>query len=92
MKIKVKNKKKVILVWKQTRNADGYHIYRATESGKRKQGKLRFKLIKSTGKTSFSDKKLKLGGRYVYSVRAVSKIGSKTIYGKYSAKKRVHMR
>lgn len=92
LKIKVKNKKKVILVWKQTRNADGYHIYRATESGKRKQGKLRFKLIKSTGKTSFSDKKLKLGGRYVYSVRAVSKIGSKTIYGKYSAKKRVHMR
>ena len=87
LKIKAGKKGKVLLKWKRIKNVSSYRIYRAIKAGKGKKGELKFKLIKSTNKTKFVDRKLRRGIRYVYKVRAVMKSGGKTVCGAYSAKK-----
>lgn len=67
----------VKISWKKVKGAKGYRIYRAAS----KNGK--YKKIKTTKGTSYTNTKLSSGKRYYYKVRAYS--GSKT--GKYSAAK-----
>ena len=58
----------------------GMKIYRAAK----KNGK--YKLIKTTSKPVFTDKKLSASKEYYYKVRLYSKKGKKTYLSKYSAK------
>ena len=58
----------------------GMKIYRATKKG----GK--YKLIKTTKKSTFTDKKLSAGKVYYYKVRLYAKSGKKTLLSKWSSK------
>ena len=58
----------------------GMKIYRA----KKKGGK--YKLIKTTKKSTFTDKKLSAGKVYYYKVRLYAKSGKKTLLSKWSSK------
>jgi hypothetical protein len=72
-------KKKASLKWSAYPGAKA-KVYRATS----KNGK--YKLIKTTSKTSFTDKKLKASKVYYYKVRLTKKEKGKKAYSKYSSK------
>ena len=55
-----------MLVWKKVPDADYYVIYRAYDGGK-------WKVLKTTQKTSYSDSMIRRGSEYWYKVRAVKK-------------------
>ena len=65
------------LSWKKLRGINGYKIYRGT----RKSGK--YKLIKTTKKTSFTNTKLTSNKTYYYKIKAYKTIKGKT----YTSKK-----
>lgn len=75
--------KSVTVSFKASATADYYVIYRATS----KNGK--YTAIKTTAKTSFTDKNLKGAKKYYYKVRSVTKLGSKKYYSSYSTAKSV---
>ena len=76
--------KKVKLTWKK-KSSDGYEIYMKTNNGKYKK----IKTIKSAKTTSYTVKKLKKGKKYTFKVRAYRLDGSKKVYGKFSAAKKI---
>ena len=65
--------------WTKTYDAKGYQLYCKAGSGG-------FKKIRTFGKntTSFTNKKLKIGIKYFYRIRAYRKVKSKTKYSKFS--------
>lgn len=66
--------------WKKVSGAAGYQVYRATsQNGK-------YKKVRTTAKTSWTNEKLTTGKVYYYKVRAYKKSGSKTVYGSFSIK------
>lgn len=71
-------KNKITLKWGKVSHADRYEVYRAGVSGGN------WKLIGTTGRTSYVDKKLLSASGYRYRVRAVSKTGAVMRYGAYS--------
>ena len=66
--------------WKKVSGAAGYQVYRAgSQNGK-------YKKVRTTAKTSWTNEKLTTGKVYYYKVRAYKKSGSKTVYGSFSIK------
>lgn len=63
--------------WKKVKGAAGYQVYRATKNGK-------YKKVKTTKATSWTNKKLTTGRSYYYKVRAYKKQGGKNLYSKFS--------
>lgn len=66
--------------WKKVSGAAGYQVYRAGS----KNGK--YKNVKTTGKASWTNKKLTTGKAYYYKVRTYRKSGGKTLYSNFSNK------
>lgn len=75
---------KVNLGWYSVTNATGYQIRYSTN----KKMKRSVKTVKVKGKTKKVIKKLKRRHKYYIQVRAYKKVGTKTVYGKWS--KKVH--
>lgn len=73
------SKKQIKISFSKVAGASGYKIYRA----EKKKGK--YKLVRSTTKRTFTDKKLTSGKRYYYKVRAYRNVNKKAVDGKYSA-------
>lgn len=65
-KLKSKKATSVKVTWKKVTGAKKYQVYRATK----KSGK--YTKIKTTAKTSYTNKKLKNGKHYFYKVRAIN--------------------
>lgn len=65
------------LTWKKAKNAKKYQVWRATA----KNGK--YKLIKTSAETTFTNKNLTAGKKYYYKIRAING----TLKGKFSAVK-----
>ena len=86
--IKVKNvaKKKAVVTWKKVANADGYKV---EMSKKKAKG---YKVVKTLKGAKFTKKSLKKGKIYYFRVRAYKIVSGKTIYGKYSAIKKVKIK
>lgn len=63
--------------WKKVKDAAGYQVYRAAKNGK-------YKKVKTTKATSWTNKKLTTGRSYYYKVRAYKKQGGKNLYSKFS--------
>ncbi|WP_034802517.1 cadherin-like beta sandwich domain-containing protein [Eubacterium sp. AB3007] len=85
-KTKAKKHKKAVLSWKKNTNVSGYQVARANK----KKGS--FKVIAQldgTSKAKFKDTKLKKGKKYFYKVRTFTKVGGKTVYGKWSPVKKI---
>ena len=68
----------ITLKWKEFGDADGYTVYRKTS----KNGK--WKSIKTTSSTSYTNKKLKLNKTYWYKIRAFEGSGKSKTYSLYS--------
>lgn len=81
-----KAKKAAKLKWKKIAKADGYQILRANS----KKGK--YKVVKTTKKLSYTDKKVKKGKTYYYKVRAYKKVNGSKVYGKASAVKKIKIK
>ena len=79
--VKRTGKKKAALSW-DTPSGAKTQIYRATS----KNGK--YKRIKTTTKSKYTDKSLKSNKVYYYKIRFTKKEKGKTAYSKYSAKKK----
>ena len=87
------NNGSVTVYWKKTNTADKYRIYRKTADND-------WEYIGSTGKkySSFTDKSVKNGGKYIYTVRAIdgkyhSGIDSAGVSAKYvSAPKNIELK
>lgn len=60
--------KGIVVKWKSVKETKSYQVYRSTK----KNGT--YKLIKTTSKTSFKDKKVKSGTYYYYKIRCVAKV------------------
>lgn len=67
------------LTWKKASGAKGYKIYRSTK----KNGT--YKLVKTTNKTSFTNKKLTSNKTYYYKVKAYKTVKNKTYTSKNTA-------
>ena len=81
-KAKRTSAKKATLSWKKVNGASGYVVYRKTNNG-------RWQIVKKITKgniTSFTDKKLSKGKKYIYTVRAYRTVGKKNIYSGYNKK------
>lgn len=76
-----KNKKKVRIILKKVRLADGYQIKYSTN---KKFKKYKIKTVKSN---KFTIKKLKKGKKYYFIARAYGKINNITVYGDWSSRK-----
>lgn len=77
--VKAKNASKSVTVsWKKTKGASGYIVYRKTGNGKW----VKLSTLKGASKIKFTDKKVKKGYKYSYTVKAYS---GKT-YSAYSSK------
>lgn len=87
--VKSTSKKKATIKWAKTNGASGYKIYRST---KRTSGYKCIKTITKGSTISFKDTKVKSKKTYYYMVRAYKKFGSKTVYGKFSAIKKVKVK
>lgn len=71
----------VDLVWKTSKGAAGYEIYRSTNA---KSGYKSVKVITSGKTTKWSNKNLSSTKTYYYKIRPFGKDGSKKVYGSYS--------
>lgn len=80
LRAKSTTKNSTKLSWSGVEGADGYVVYRATS----KNG--RYYKVTTTGKKSYTNKKLKSGKTYYYKVRAYKKVNNVTVYGKLSSK------
>lgn len=65
------------VTWKKVKGAAGYQVYRATKNGK-------YKKVKTTKATSWTNKKLTTGQSYYYKVRAYKNQGGKNLYSNFS--------
>ena len=65
--------------WNAVSDADGYQIYRKTNSGK-------WETVKNTAARSYKDKNVKAGYKYSYTVKAYKKINGKKVYSGYNKK------
>lgn len=72
---------KVKLTWKKAGGATGYKVYRYDSSSEK------YKLIKTTKKTSYTDSGLYPDTKYRYKVRAYVKKNGKTAYSAYTSSK-----
>ena len=69
------------ITWKQTPDAKGYEVHRATS----KNGAYKaIQTVKGAKTLSYTDKKLKNGATYYYKVRAYKTVNAKKVYGAYS--------
>lgn len=81
IKAKAVKGRRANITWKRLKNVSGYEVYRATK----KNGKFkRIGIVKNAAKTKFVSKKLKAKKKYFYKVRSYTKVGSKTVFGKWS--------
>ena|GEM_PF-5522889 len=78
-KAKKKSSTSAKLLWKKISGATSYEIYRSEKKGKYKK----IATVKSS-KTSYIDKKLKIGKTYYYKIRTVKKIGKNTYKSKFT--------
>ena len=62
----VRVKKSVKITWKKSKGASGYYVMRKTENSSWKK----IKTVKGGSKTSYTDKKVKSGTTYYYTVKA----------------------
>ncbi|MBE5928528.1 MAG: carbohydrate-binding protein [Lachnospiraceae bacterium] len=85
LKIKKKGKKAVNVSWKKM-DADKFEIVYGTNKKLKKSIK-----IKTTAKTFIKIKKLKVGKKYYFKVRAYNTNGTNNAYGPYSKKKKIKM-
>ncbi len=74
-----KSTSSITVSWKMVTGATRYYVYRYNFSTKKNE------YIGSTLSTSYTDKGLKKGTRYYYSVRTGAKVGTATKYSGYSA-------
>ncbi len=74
--------------WKKTEGAGGYDVWRALGDGTYK----RVKTLAGNETTSFKNSRLRSSKVYSYRVRAYRKVGSKKIYGAWSAVKRIRIK
>lgn len=81
VKVSVAGNRSLKISWNKSKYAKSYQIYRATS----KNGK--YKKIKTTSSTSYTNSGLTTGKTYYYKVRAYNKVGKKTYYSCYSSKK-----
>ena len=84
-----KGKKRFTAVWKPVADVDGYQI---KYSRKKNMKKAKKKTVKGANKKSLTVRKLKSGKTYYVRIRAYKKIGDKTIYSKWSAKKKIKVK
>lgn len=71
----------ITVKWKRVKSAKGYQIYRAaSKNGAYKK----IKTIRKGTTLQYVNKKLKIGKKYYYKVRAYKKVGKKTRLGKFS--------
>ena len=82
-------KKKITVTWKKQSKVMGYQIQYATKSSFKSAKKV---TVKGASKTKTTISKLKKGKTYYVKVRAYVKSGGKTVYGKWSAVKKVKIR
>ena len=88
-KVKAAKKLKAKLTWKKNSNVNGYQIYRATKkAGKYKK----IKQFSSSKKVKLVNKKLKKGKKYFYKMRTFTKVNGKTVYGQWTAVKKIKAR
>ncbi|MCO7123780.1 S8 family serine peptidase [Ihubacter massiliensis] len=81
-----KSSKSVKVRWSKLSKVDGYSIYRSTS----KNGKYRRIKTKSSRSSRYLiDKKVKKKKTYYYKARAYKRVKGKTIYGKYTAPKKI---
>ena len=66
LKSPTSTKSGVTLKWSKVTGAEGYIVYRKTESGSYKK----IKIIEGTSKTTYTDKSAKKGTKYTYKVKA----------------------
>ena len=69
--------KSIKISWSKVTKATKYELYRKT-------GKAKYKKIKTTASTSYTDKKVKVGKKYKYKVRAYRKVDKKKYYSSYT--------
>lgn len=62
----VRVNKSVKITWKKSKGASGYYVMRKTENSSWKK----IKTVKGGSKTSYTDKKVKSGTTYCYTVKA----------------------
>lgn len=72
-------KKKATIKWTKVTGATGYEIYRAIGTGD-------YTKIKSTSKTSYTNKSLKTNSTYSYKIKAYRTVNGKKVYSSYSSK------
>lgn len=82
-------KKKVTVSWKRDKRASGYQITYSQKKNFKKSKKVNITKNKTTKKVI---KKLKSNKNYYIKVRSYKKVGSKKIYGPYSAVKKVKIK
>lgn len=70
---------KITVTWTRAAGASSYQLYRATSPNGA------YKLLSTTSRTSYANSSLSTGTTYYYKVRAYRKVGSKKIYGDFSA-------
>lgn len=73
------SKNSVKISWKKVNGAKGYQIYFATS----KNGK--YKRIKTTSATSYTNKKLKTGKKYYFKIRAYKNVNGKIKYSYFKS-------
>ena len=74
-----KSTSSITISWNSVVGSKGYYIYRYNYSTRK------YEYIDSTAATSYTDKGLKKGTRYYYTVRTGAKVGTATKYSGYSA-------
>lgn len=85
--LKVKaGKKKATVSWSKVSGRTKYQVYRATK----KSGK--YKSVKTTSSTKYTNKKLKSKKKYYFKVRAYRTVNGKKVYGGYSKVKSVKVK
>ena len=91
LKVKNNKKKTTTITWKALKkDATGYQVEMSSKSAKKG-----FKVVKKINKVKtakYIRKNLKKGKTFYFRVRAVNKVGGKTVYGKYSAVKKVKIK
>lgn len=68
--------------WKKIDKADGYVIFRTLKSNS--TGWQKVKNVTDGNVTSYTDKNLKCGTRYYYTIRSYKKVGGSTVYSTYA--------
>ncbi|MCR5837970.1 MAG: L,D-transpeptidase family protein [Lachnospiraceae bacterium] len=78
-KITLVSKKKIKLQWEKIEGATGYLIYRKTDEG----GYKKIATVNNADITEYTNKKLKYGTAYNYTIKAYKEFNGKTYYSSY---------